>query len=290
MDIGKQMRIKRNQKRRNRMYGTKKRNKMPKWIWIFIVILVIAGIAISAIFVRQRQKITEEEQKLKIQLQKDKDKEKDEKHNPDETVSEKEEGQDSQVLETERKAKEIVDRMSVDEKILGMIITSPEDFTGIKIAVAAGDQTKQVLQQYAIGGMTYQEQNFEDISQLELMLTNTKQYSKYPIFLCVNEGCKKAASSSGRTTAETGFNVDMTEGWKYLNADGEEVNMETTLKIKACSASEAVKTVQDGADVIVLTDGFDKAYRNIRAAIKEGSITESRLDESMQRIMELKVK
>lgn len=286
MDIGKQMRIKRNRKRRNRKYGAKApRKKMPRWGWIVIVSLVILAVVTGMLLVRQNQKKVEAQQKLKIQLQKDKD-----KADADKTANKSSEKEDAVVVANEKKAKEIVEQMTIDEKVLGMIITSPEDFTGIKVAVAAGDQSKQVLNQYAIGGLTYQEKNFEDVSQLELMLTNTKAYAKYPMFLCVNERCKKAASSSGETMDQIGFTVDMSDGWKYFDKDGKEVPMETTLKIAECTSENAVELVNAGNDVLVMTEGFEAAYRNIMAAVTDGSIKEETIDASILKIMKLKVR
>ncbi|MDE7008926.1 MAG: beta-N-acetylhexosaminidase, partial [Lachnospiraceae bacterium] len=50
-----------------------------------------------------------------------------------------------------------------------------------------GDTTKEKLGENAVGGLIYSAKNFKDSAQLTEMLQNTKVYSKYPIFLGVEE-------------------------------------------------------------------------------------------------------
>lgn len=78
--------------------------------------------------------------------------------------------------------------MTLEEKVAGLIITSPEQLTGVGTAVRAGDGTKTALEAMPVGGLVYYRKNIQSKDQLKEMLANTKNYSKYPIFLAVNEG------------------------------------------------------------------------------------------------------
>ena len=48
--------------------------------------------------------------------------------------------------------------------------------------------------------------------------------------------------------------------------------------------------VQAGADMILMPADFEAAYNGILQAVQEGQITEERLDRSVERILDLKLK
>jgi beta-N-acetylhexosaminidase len=55
-------------------------------------------------------------------------------------------------------------------------------------------------------------------------------------------------------------------------------------------AQATVDAVKAGADIVMLPDHVDEAYQAILAAVRSGEIPESRIDESVQRIMAMKEK
>ncbi len=55
------------------------------------------------------------------------------------------------------------------------------------------------------------------------------------------------------------------------------------------SAQAAVLAIQAGADVILMPDDFYTAYQGILAAVESGEITEDRIDESVRRILDVKI-
>lgn len=84
-------------------------------------------------------------------------------------------------------ADEIVNAMSLSDRIWQMFITTPEDITGIGAAVAAGEATKEALEKYPVGGFIYFSKNIESLEQIKEMLANTQSYSKIPMFTAVDE-------------------------------------------------------------------------------------------------------
>jgi len=94
-------------------------------------------------------------------------------------------------LTYEQKLDEIVDAaievMPLEDKVAGLFIVTPESITGVRTALKAGDGTKEALSQYAVGGLVYFSQNIQSEEQLTEMLANTQIYTKYPIFLAVDE-------------------------------------------------------------------------------------------------------
>lgn len=88
----------------------------------------------------------------------------------------------------------IIAGMTLEEKAAGLIVTSPEQLTGVAQATRAGSGTQDALNAMPIGGLVYYRKNMESADQLKEMLSNTINYSKYPIFLAVNEGGDSASS------------------------------------------------------------------------------------------------
>ena len=87
----------------------------------------------------------------------------------------------------EERVSSYVGSMTLEEKVAGLFIITPEQLTGVGTAVQAGESTKEALERYPVGGLVYFAQNIQSASQLKEMLANTVSYSKYPLFLGVDE-------------------------------------------------------------------------------------------------------
>lgn len=83
--------------------------------------------------------------------------------------------------------------MSLEDKVAGLFILTPEELTGVDKAVRAGDGTKEALEKYAVGGIVYFAQNIQSEAQITEMVANTVSYSKYPLFIAVDEEAGKVA-------------------------------------------------------------------------------------------------
>lgn len=88
----------------------------------------------------------------------------------------------------------VIAGMTLEEKVAGLFIATPEQLTGVNTAVRAGEGTKAALEELPIGGIVYYRKNIESEQQIQEMLANTVAYSKYPMFLAVNEGGDTASS------------------------------------------------------------------------------------------------
>ena len=81
----------------------------------------------------------------------------------------------------------MIDAMPLEDKISGLFFVTPESITDVSAAVKAGDGTREALVRYAVGGIVYAKKNIRDAEQFREMLGNTELYSKYPIFLGIEE-------------------------------------------------------------------------------------------------------
>ena len=55
------------------------------------------------------------------------------------------------------------------------------------------------------------------------------------------------------------------------------------------SAEAAVQTILAGSDLVLMPDNFEEAYQGVLHAVEDGTITQERLDESLERILKVKV-
>ncbi len=106
-----------------------------------------------------------------------------------------------------------VANMSLEDKVAGLFIVTPEQLTGVGTAIQAGDGTREALARYPVGGLVYFAKNIKSGEQLKEMLANTAGYSKYPLFLGVDEeGGKVARLADGLNLENVGPMADVGAG------------------------------------------------------------------------------
>ncbi len=87
--------------------------------------------------------------------------------------------------------------MTLEDKVSGLFIVTPEQLTGASRAQKAGDLTKEALSKYRVGGFLYSEGNVSDREQLTALISDTSSMSEYPLFFFVEEeGGKHSPVSS----------------------------------------------------------------------------------------------
>lgn len=81
----------------------------------------------------------------------------------------------------------IISQLPLEDKVAGLFFITPEALTDTGQVIQAGDTTREKLLEYAVGGLIYFSDNIQSGDQLAEMLNNTISFSKYPIFLGVDE-------------------------------------------------------------------------------------------------------
>lgn len=81
----------------------------------------------------------------------------------------------------------ILNEMSLEEKVSQLFFVTPEALTGVEVAIQAGEVTKNALSEYPVGGIILFSQNIQNEEQLKTMLNNLHTYSRYPLFTGVDE-------------------------------------------------------------------------------------------------------
>lgn len=106
-----------------------------------------------------------------------------------------EEGYTTSVAEDQLKqlVDSLLEEMTTEEMIAGMFIVSPESITGVETAIQAGEGTQIAVTENPVGGIIYAAKNFKSQDQFTQMLTNTRGFSKYPLFTVVQAECGSSA-------------------------------------------------------------------------------------------------
>lgn len=73
---------------------------------------------------------------------------------------------------------ELLDEMTLEEKIYQLFFVSPETLTGADVVTAAGETTQAALERYSVGGLAYFAQNLVSREQTTQMLENVQTYAK----------------------------------------------------------------------------------------------------------------
>lgn len=96
-----------------------------------------------------------------------------------------------------------VQSIPLEDQVAGLFIVTPEQLTGVSKATKAGDGTKTALEQYAVGGILYTSSNMTDPKQFKELTEGTKNLSRYPIFLTVDEELGNSCFPKAMKAAET---------------------------------------------------------------------------------------
>lgn len=251
------------------------RNQILAYVSLVLILLVVtvggffalkAGSA--AIAKKQQQKL--EEEALALAQATEEMTQTSEAEPEPETVSEEEtttveEYTDEELLD------EIVDacimEMSLEDKVAGLFIVTPEALTGVSKAVKAGDGTKEALEKYPVGGLIYFKQNIQSKEQITEMLANTVSMSKYPVFLAVDEegaGVARVADALGLkkadSAAEIGESGDANNAYNtykeigtYLTEYGFNLNFAPVADVLTDPDNDAIGERSFGSDPAVVS-------------------------------------
>ncbi len=110
----------------------------------------------------------------------------------------------------------ILSEMTLEDKVAGLFLVTPEQLTGVDTAVKAGTGTQEALASYAVGGVIYAPKNIKSTDQIKEMLETTATMSKYPIFTILSE--QSAAADSVKTTLGTEPDAEITDTETSMNA------------------------------------------------------------------------
>lgn len=182
------------------------------------------------------------------------------------------------------KAKEILQSMTLEEKVMQLFMITPEALTGYDEVYAAGETTKKAIEKYPVGGLVYFSQNLREESQTKDMLARTAKYGKdrtgLPLLLAVDEEGGQVARISGKKgfslpafpdmseigesgDAERAFQVGDAIG-KYLKELGFNMNFAPVADVLTNPDNTVVKRRSFGNDANRVADMVSKEVEGLK--------------------------
>ena len=111
--------------------------------------------------------------------------------------------QPEELTAAQKRARELVDSMTLEQKLYQMMFVTPEVLTdSTNNVVRAGDSTKESITATPVGGILYTSRNLQGKDQTSVMLNNTQQYAReagagIPVFTGIaEEGGSHAPAAS----------------------------------------------------------------------------------------------
>lgn len=152
--------------------------------------------------------------------------------------------------------KEVLDNMTLKEKVCQMFIVTPEALTGISPMTQVGEGTQNAIEDYPVGGIIYFAKNLTSKEQTRQMISTTQNFAREAcgigLFTAVDEEggqVARCAQKLGTTKFEsmahygklndkkTAYNVGSTIA-KDLKGLGFNVDFAPVADINICSANE----------------------------------------------------
>lgn len=125
-------------------------------------------------------------------------------HNADKPEKEQEHASTQEISSIQQQVDSYLADMTLEDKVAQLFIIQPEAILDVGTAVAAGDATKEAIDNYPVGGFIYFDQNLQSKQQTQEMFKNVQTYSKQrtglPMFLSVDEegGTVTRVADTGR--------------------------------------------------------------------------------------------
>lgn len=114
-----------------------------------------------------------------------------EKQEQSATVQQEQNPEEKAAAEELERAQQIVEGLSLEQKVAQLFVVRPEGITGVDVVTEAGKATREAISEAPIGGLVYSQKNLVDAKQVSTMLKSTQNYVKdssgLPAFLCVEE-------------------------------------------------------------------------------------------------------
>ena len=171
----------------------------------------------------------------------------------------------------EARAAQLLEGMTLEQKIYQMFFVTPESLTGVETATKAGNATKEALLDNPVGGLIYAEKNLEDEEQIKALLSGTQDFltggGKQPAFLAIDEEGGDVApvatvleTASFDTMAEIGASEDLDGAnamgaaiAKDLSALGFNVNFAPIADLTDEDGNEVIGTRSFGTDASLVS-------------------------------------
>lgn len=201
--------------------------------------------------------------------------------------------------------------MTLEQQIAQLFIVSPEALTGTERATIAGDGTKTAFETYPVGGVVYTRNNYVGRTQMRNLITGMQDISmdyigQYPFVVTpveIEDATKLAVAWKDAEDPMT--ELVRVEGnirraslgglslMSYIQTEEELIAVlgEDALRCVAIEVNQldAVTMLQEGADMLYVTEGFQEVYNAVLEAVQARTITETQIHDAAGRVLTQKL-
>lgn len=216
-------------------------SKNKKIIGILLVIVFLLAAIVGGIFVRIYYKQAAQKSEIKDEIEKVND-------DIEQTVQPVKEKSPEEFLREE------VEALTLEEQVAQMFMITPEQLTGVGVVTAAGEMTRQAIEEYPVGGIVYFRQNLESPKQVKEMLANTQAYSEERIGVTMLCAIDEEGGQVTRIGGTNGFSVPQFPYMSELGAQGDVEAVRKTGEEIGSYLSEYGFQVDFAPDADVLTN------------------------------------
>lgn len=118
-------------------------------------------------------------------------------------------------------AEELLQRMTLEEKVLQLFMVTPEALTGVNEVYAAGTKTRESVEAWPVGGIVYFSQNLRSPDQTTDMLTRTSKYFRDRIGIEPFLGVDEEGGQVSRISGKDGFGIESFPDMSAIGAEGD---------------------------------------------------------------------
>ena len=180
--------------------------------------------------------------------------------------------------------------------------SDPRVVSDMSLAVAQGLAQHQVYSVYkhfpghgATAGDTHQgyaytDKTLDELKQSELIPFENAIQNNAEFIMAAHISAPRVTGDDTPASLSKTMITDILRG--QMGYDGivvtDAMNMGAVTE-QYTSAQAAVKALQAGADLVLMPEDFQEAYQGVLDAVKDGTLTEQRINESVTRIVKVKV-
>lgn len=139
-------------------------------------------------------------------------------------------------------------------------------------------------------GYAYTDKSLEEMKQSELVPFQKAIEANAPVIMAAHISCPDITGDSTPASLSHTMITDILRG--QMGYQGvvitDALNMGAIAE-EYTSAQAAVKVLQAGADILLMPENFEESYNGIITAVSTGDLTEERINESVRRILKLKL-
>ena len=139
-------------------------------------------------------------------------------------------------------------------------------------------------------GYVYVEENLEQLMSQALVPFQDGIDKGVPVIMVSHIACPNVTGDDTPATLSSVMVTDVLRG--QMGFDGmvitDALNMGAITQ-QYSSADAAVKALQAGVDMLLMPEDFESAYQGVLQAVSDGRLTEERVDQSVERILRIKL-